>query len=332
MKKTAKIAFIFALMITLAGCGTAKVDLGTIATVDGEKVPQALFEYSLMDVQESLKDEEKAPEDWEKGKIDGQNATEYAKEKAQEKVKEIYAIRAWAKKNGVTITSEDNKKIDEEIAALKKDIGGQAKFEEALAEAGINEAVWKEVRLNAMYEENAKKKYVDGLTEKQKKDYYLNEMKLAKHVLIKTKEEDGTKYSESKIAENKAKALLVLKKAKSGADFDKLIQEYSEDPGSKSIKEGYLVGRFSNMVKPFLDSTFSLKYGEVSPELVESEYGFHIIKVYKTLEDKFKENAYAKTGYSDVDNNMWGSEKERIVKEAKINLEQKKYDEVTIKK
>jgi len=70
----------------------------------------------------------------------------------------------------------------------------------------------------------------------------------------------------------------VLKKVKAGEDFAKLAAENSDDPGTKS--KGGDLGFFSkgSMVPAFEQAAFSLKPGEVS-ELVETEFGFHVIKV-----------------------------------------------------
>jgi protein-export membrane protein SecD len=77
----------------------------------------------------------------------------------------------------------------------------------------------------------------------------------------------------------KVKAQEVLKKALlSGADFAALAKEYSEDPGSKD--NGGSLGWVGHgaMVKEFEDAAFALKKGETTKTLVQTQYGYHIIK------------------------------------------------------
>jgi len=78
----------------------------------------------------------------------------------------------------------------------------------------------------------------------------------------------------------------ILKKAlQSGTDFAALAKEYSEDPGSKN--KGGDLDWFARgiMVKEFEDVVFDkLKVGEITKELVETPFGYHIIK--KTGERK----------------------------------------------
>jgi peptidyl-prolyl cis-trans isomerase C len=76
----------------------------------------------------------------------------------------------------------------------------------------------------------------------------------------------------------------LLKRAKSGEDFAALATEYTEDPGSKETGGEYTFPR-GRMVKPFEDVAFSLKVGEIS-DVVETEYGYHIIKVLEKIEAK----------------------------------------------
>ena len=120
------------------------------------------------------------------------------------------------------------------------------------------------------------------VTEKEAKAYYDKNPDLfkspeqvkARHILIQVPKE----ASEEDKKKLKEKADEVLKKVKAGEDFTKLAAEYSDDPGTKS--KGGELGFFSkgSMVPAFEQAAFSLKPGEVS-ELVETEFGFHVIKV-----------------------------------------------------
>jgi len=77
----------------------------------------------------------------------------------------------------------------------------------------------------------------------------------------------------------KAKAEALLQEIrKNPAAFADLAKKNSDDPGSaaKGGDRGFF-GR-GMMVKPFEDATFTLKDGEISG-VVESDFGFHIIKL-----------------------------------------------------
>lgn len=114
----------------------------------------------------------------------------------------------------------------------------------------------------------------ETVTVEDAEKYYKENYICAKHILFTTTDsQTGEPLNKADI---KKKAEAVLKRLKKGEDFDKLMAELSEDPGSKSNPDGY-VFTTSEMVEEFENAAFALKENEIS-DLVESVYGYHIIK------------------------------------------------------
>jgi peptidyl-prolyl cis-trans isomerase D len=114
---------------------------------------------------------------------------------------------------------------------------------------------------------------VESYYNSHKDQYRTPERVQARHILIKT-----TGKSKEETAKLQAKAEDLLKQIKGGADFAKLAEKNSEDPGSaaKGGDLGWVVR--GQMVKNFEDTVFALKPKEISG-VVTTEYGFHIIQV-----------------------------------------------------
>ncbi|HYD49610.1 MAG TPA: SurA N-terminal domain-containing protein [Terriglobales bacterium] len=96
----------------------------------------------------------------------------------------------------------------------------------------------------------------------------------ARHILFRT---DPTASAEDK-AKVRQKAEAVLAQAKGGADFVQLAQQNSED--TSNAAQGGDLGFFprGRMVPEFEQAAFGLEAGKIS-DLVETNFGFHIIKV-----------------------------------------------------
>lgn len=112
---------------------------------------------------------------------------------------------------------------------------------------------------------------------------YEEEQVRARHILFQTA---GSSKSESKL---KTEAQSVLARIKNGEDFAELAKQYGSD-GTKEL--GGDLGWFGKgrMVKEFEEAAFGLQPGGLAPEVVKTQFGYHIIKV----EEKRKARNYSK--------------------------------------
>jgi peptidyl-prolyl cis-trans isomerase D len=94
-----------------------------------------------------------------------------------------------------------------------------------------------------------------------------------RHILVKFA---GEKPEEHDAA--KAKAQGIFDRVKKGEDFTKLAKEFSDDPGSKDKGGMYPGEMVEQFVEPFKNAVGSVKPGELVPNLVETQFGYHIIR------------------------------------------------------
>ncbi len=113
-------------------------------------------------------------------------------------------------------------------------------------------------------------------------DKYQNQQQReASHILIAA----SKNAAPAEKAKAKAKAEDVFNQVKKNPkQFEELATKYSQDP--ESAKKGGDLGVFGRgmMVKPFDDAVFSMKVNEIS-SIVESDFGYHIIKLTKVIGD-----------------------------------------------
>ena len=79
------------------------------------------------------------------------------------------------------------------------------------------------------------------------------------------------------LVEKQGQALKIMEELKGGAKFQELAKKYSTCP---SGKKGGNLGAFGRgqMVKAFETAAFALNKGQVTPEPVKTQFGYHIIK------------------------------------------------------
>jgi peptidyl-prolyl cis-trans isomerase SurA len=93
-------------------------------------------------------------------------------------------------------------------------------------------------------------------------------------VLVRAQPSDSAKARARRTAEQ------VLAEVRAGGDFAVLARRHSQDG---SAQQGGDLGWFreGQMVRPFEAMAWALRPGDVSPVVVETEFGYHIIKLDK---------------------------------------------------
>lgn len=334
MKKIIALTLSSLLCISAVGCSSKKNNNDIVAKVNENNITIEDFKVTLALNKIDLESKYGSTV-WETEVENGVKFKDTFKNRVLKGMIDVEAVCEEAKKDGLTPSEEE---IDKEFDELNKNLYANENYKKILEDLKISDTCIKSQvektltiqKYTENFDKNLKisdeemKKYY----EEHKADYYKDEVK-ASHILISTVDDNGKELSEAKKKEAKKKAEEVLKKAKSGEEFSELAKEYSDDPGSAA--NGGDLGYFTKgkMVQPFEEAAFSLKSGEISG-LVESEYGYHIIKVYdkidkqltfdevkdeikKTLtEDKYMESIEAITKKAKVEKN------ESVIKKVKF--------------
>lgn len=196
--------------------------------------------------------------------------------------------------------------MDAELAEMQDYYGGEEEFNTFLTYVGYSLDDIKNNIVTSIKYEKILEPYIE-ITEKEMKEYFETNKALfnqteqvkARHILVETKEQADE----------------VKSKLNNGEDFAELAKEYSKDGSSEKGGDLGYFGR-GEMVAPFEEAAFSMEVNEIS-EPVESQWGFHIIKVedYKeakeaVYEDYVEEvrNAIFQEKMNDA-YNLWYTEK-----------------------
>ena len=210
-------------------------------------------------------------------------------------------------KKGIKATDED---IQNELKTIIDKVGSKEELNKILKQRGVSNAQFTDdlktqIKIKKLVNsvqkinisDNDAKKYYDT----HKSEFVHGEQVRASHILIsantleiiqqlKTKNPnidpaDMNTQVEATIGSQKAKAEKVLAQVKQNPDdFAKIAQKESDDKAS--AERGGELGFFPKeaMVPEFANAAFSMKPNTVSEQLVQSPYGFHIIKVTDRME------------------------------------------------
>ncbi|MGI2327965.1 peptidylprolyl isomerase [Planococcus sp. YIM B11945] len=182
-------------------------------------------------------------------------------------------VKQEAEKANIKVTQ---KEMDEEMSVYEKQYGGTEQLQAAIESSGMTMDQLKDEMTNYLLIEKLIGQDVK-ITDEQIKTYFEEnkesfaqpEKVEASHILVATKEEADE----------------VAKKLKDGGDFAELAKEYSTD--AANAESGGELGEFGKgeMAAEFEEAAFSMDVNEIS-EPVETEFGFHIIKVTGKTEAK----------------------------------------------
>jgi parvulin-like peptidyl-prolyl isomerase len=201
---------------------------------------------------------------------------------------------------------------------IKKRFKSKKEYQNALKQAGITEDdlkkdIERNLLINKFYQQevldiskvsdNELKEYY----EKNKKDFLRPEAAHIRHILIKV---EPTSTDEEK-AKKKKEAGDILKRARQGEDFAELAYQYSADDWR--VKGGDLGLIHRGRLLPELEEVaFKLKPGEIS-DLIETTYGYHIIKMEEKLPP-------TQLGFDEIKDKLRKELEEKRKKEREENL------------
>ncbi len=295
--------FLLALIVfavTCAGCQSQEKQTGeaelppVVATVNGKEIPTKLYQMYLKNGREALGLDPNTDE--------GRRKIDQLREGIVSELIDRALIAQEAQRRGLDIATD--KLAAAEQRAIQQ-FGGEQKFDEYLKGFGLSRAEYSEVSKSELYGEIMRNELSKDLSvsDKEISDYYQahssepnfqqSERVTAAHILIAARpnlieqqlsQEKGLSGAQlqtavrEEMARRRQRAEDLRRKAAGGADFAKLARESSEDPGTRD--GGGSLGTFTRdtHAKAFDEAAFQLKPGAVSG-VVETEYGFHVIKV-----------------------------------------------------
>ena len=307
-------AFLIIVLLSLpAMAADTKPAGGKVAVINGVVITQAHFDKELKVHLERVS---------RQGKQISEEQITALKKDVLEGLIEREILYQESQKAGIKI---DDQKVNDQMAGIRKRFPNEEEFKKALASMGLTEEevrtqIQRGLAIRGLIDQKVANKIV--VTDEETKTYYDGNPQLfkqpeqvkASHILIKVEPtaDEATKAAARKKIED------IRKKLTDGGDFAELAKEYSEGPSApKGGDLGYF--RRGQMVKAFDDTAFSMKINEVSG-LVETRFGYHLIKVY----DKKPEQTLA---YADVkDKIAQRLKQEKIEKDAIAYAENLKKD------
>lgn len=249
-----------------------------IAAINGEEITDADVNYNIYAQamqyaqNNNMTQEDLKTFDWNNTFVNGINLADTIKNNALDtSIKDVLTVQKGAE-NGIGLTVDEESQIESQLSVLVSTYGEDGFLLRIRTMAITSPAQYEKMYKNVITKQKIESDIAENPSKYLPEDtsilnhYIRPDGATAKHILIMT--DDTNKAEKRQIAEN------VLKRIQNGEDFDKLAEEFNDDPGA--TPEGYTFNS-GDMEPAFEKATFALKIGELSG-LVETSYGYHIIK------------------------------------------------------
>ena len=182
--------------------------------------------------------------------------------------------------------------LDEQIKGMVRQVGSEKKLEDELGMSmrKIRNRFREQIEERALVENLKSKKLATISVGKGEIEEFYKTMKDSLPRVEESVNLSHILVSVSAGGDAREKALAKIKevqqKLEAGESFEKLAQEYSDDPsGSRGGDLGFI--QRGDLVVPYEEAAFALEIGQIS-DIVETEFGFHIIKLEDRLGEKIR--------------------------------------------
>ena len=219
--------------------------------------------------------------DWTTVMEDGTSLVDYLKKDALDAIAMSVRMVSIAEEQGFGMTQDQADELNNYLEMMILMTGGEDVFNDQLRMIGLDRDTFYEFNAYYYYYNQLLEGMFADTTDEEVAAYIKeNDVLYAKHILLMTVDPNTREPLDEETAEEKrvtAENLLAQLQNSSDllADFDTLMNEYSEDSGLVTNPDGYLFTA-GDMVSSFEEGTRALEYGEISG-LVTSEWGYHII-------------------------------------------------------
>ena len=199
-------------------------------------------------------------------KLLAQEANERGLELSQEEQNEIFNQQV----EGI---KQQNNMSDEELEAALQNQGIESieAYKETFIEQNRESLIINKLRENVTSQAEVTEEEMKSYYDNNQSEFQVQEQAEARHILL----------------EDRETAEEVMSKLENGSDFAELATEYSTGPSAEEGGNLGFISKDQNIAQKFKEAVFALDVGGRS-EIVETQYGFHIIEVTDRKEGGLK--------------------------------------------